>query len=127
VPVALPVAPKQPVPEAPAVVTPPAVVPISVPTERPQTAQFPPINSAQPLVSEEGVPDHLRKLYGLMENDGISKAEVRYACEKNGYYPEGTPLENYNPAWVEEKLIANWQRIKEAIEELKPYMENIPF
>ena len=65
------------------------------------------------------------KLRDLMDEAVIRPGDLMAAVEKKGYYPAGTPIENYDPGFVEGALIAAWDQVKKMIDEMK--MEEIPF
>ena len=59
---------------------------------------------------EDATPAHLKPLLDLMEASGASVADVTGYVEAQGWYPAGTPLENYEEgavAW----LVANWDTV----------------
>ena len=59
---------------------------------------------------EDATPAHLKPLLDLMEAGGASVADVTGYVEAQGWYPAGTPLENYEEgavAW----LVANWDTV----------------
>lgn len=65
------------------------------------------------------------KLKDLMDEAVIRPGDLMAAVEKKGYYPAGTPIENYDPGFVEGALIAAWDQVKKMIDEIR--MEEIPF
>ena len=48
---------------------------------------------------------------GLMEQNGVELREVMAAVESRGYYPKGTPFENYDPAFVSGVLVGAWDQV----------------
>lgn len=65
------------------------------------------------------------KLQDLMDEAVIRPGDLMAAVEKKGYYPAGTPIENYDPSFVEGALIAAWDQVKKMINEMK--IEEMPF
>lgn len=62
-------------------------------------------------------------LKGLMEQSGVELREVMAAVESRGYYPKGTPFENYDPAFVSGVLVGAWDQVYKMILDQRP----IPF
>ena len=60
----------------------------------------------------DGIP---LKLWDLMQFDKIGLDEVQAAVTARGYYPVGTPIQNYDPAFVDGVLVAAWDQIKTII------------
>ncbi len=73
---------------------------------------------ASPENSEaaQGIP---KKLLDLMNSYHVVIEDVTGAVEKRGYYPKGTPIKNYDPAFVEGVLVAAWPKVYEMILENK--------
>jgi hypothetical protein len=61
-----------------------------------------------------GVP---QKLWDLMLPSKVTAEEVRNAVAEKGYYPVDTPIENYDPEFVDGCLIAAWPQLLEVIED----------
>lgn len=59
-------------------------------------------------------------LKGLMEQNGVELREVMGAVESRGYYPKGTPFENYDPAFVSGVLVGAWDQVYQMILDLRP-------
>lgn len=64
----------------------------------------------------QGIP---KKLLDLMNSYHVVIEDVTGAVEKRGYYPKGTPIKNYDPAFVEGVLVAAWSKVYEMIKENK--------
>ncbi len=41
----------------------------------------------------------------------VTEQELMYAVTQRGYYPEGTPIANYAPDFVDGVLIGAWQQV----------------
>jgi len=84
-------------------------------------AEIPPVETAKddPL---SNVPKALRD---LMEPTGVTLDEVQQVVAMRGYYPMGTPFENYDPDFVKSVLIAAWDQVYAAIIEQR--IDNVPF
>lgn len=57
----------------------------------------------------------------LMANADISEERVRDAVTLAGKYPEGTKIEDYDLPFIQEELIAKWEKFSQFVN------ENIPF
>lgn len=55
------------------------------------------------------------KLGDLMIADQVSCLEIRKAVSDKGYYPLNTPIENYDPTFVNGVIIGAWPQILEVI------------
>lgn len=64
----------------------------------------------------DGLPDELKK---LMEQNGVTPADIQEAVADKGYYPEDTPVEKYDPEFVNEVLIGAWDQVYEIIKKNK--------
>lgn len=73
-----------------------------------------PIDDPQPLepIKPFGIPD---ALWNLMQSADITTEQIRKAVATKGYYPESTPIENYDKGFVEGVLIGAWDQIKKFI------------
>ena len=60
----------------------------------------------------DGIPQNL---WDLMQFDGVTAKEVQDTVTARGYYPVGTPIRNYDPAFVDGVLVAAWDQIKTII------------
>tara|TARA_R110002074_G_scaffold16253_2_gene54532 strand:+ start:1962 stop:3017 length:1056 start_codon:yes stop_codon:yes gene_type:complete len=54
-------------------------------------------------------------LFDLMKQNSISKEEIEGAVVAKGFFPVGTPLENYGDDFVNQMLIANWPGVASEI------------
>jgi hypothetical protein len=109
----------QPAPQPPASATPtptPEPEPVPMPQPAPQTATTP-----QPLAQSPVAPpaDFLGPLFDLMKRDQVTEHEVQLAVAKRGYYPQDTPMENYDPQFVSGKLVAYWDVVRRTIDEVR--------
>jgi len=83
-----------------------------------QTQEVP---QKEPLAQNDlsGVPP---KLADLMKRNNVTVQEIQEAVASKGYYPAGTPLENYDQSFIDGCLIAAWDQVFNMIEQQK-----IPF
>ncbi len=90
-------------------------------------AQIPPV---KPITDDEfttivdkdcpfdtsGIPS---ALLDLMNINKITKDEIQAAVAFKGYYPKDTPIENYDPAFIEGVLIGAWDQVKNIALEMR--------
>lgn len=63
-----------------------------------------------------------RALTDLMAASGVTYGQIQDAVGHKGYYPANTPIENYDPQFIEGVLIGAWPQVLEVIKEI-----HIPF
>ena len=71
----------------------------------------------------EKIPKALRD---LMEEKLVSEEEIRKVVSQRGYYPEATPITNYDPDFISGVLVGAWAQVYGMIEKLRETYE-IPF
>ena len=82
-------------------------------------------NTAPPMPEvvpdpEADIAENLPKaLTDLMKKENVTAAEVQRAVESKGYYPEDTPISNYDPGFISGVLIAAWPQVFAIIKELR--------
>lgn len=89
--------------------------PVVPATPAPQTTQPAPVPAPVPL----------SQLRSLMARDNIRDEQVEYICQVKGYFPEGTPLENYPADFVSGRLVAGWSKVLNAINNHKGELSNV--
>ena len=101
--------------QTPVVNTPPTIAP------QPEKEENPPMGgSSSPetiqnsLFDNDGIPPALRQ---LMEQNGITEAQIRKAVASRGYYPEATPIKNYASDFVTGVLVGAWPQVHQMIKE----------
>lgn len=55
--------------------------------------------------------DAMKQLFALMAKDDINRLQVQKAVAARGYYPEDTPIENYDVNFIRAVLISAWKQI----------------
>ena len=102
--------------------------PVTV-TEPVKQEEKPPQNEKKPLprssafhISEK-IPKALRD---LMEDKLVSEEEVQKVVSQRGYYPQATPITNYDPDFISGVLVGAWTQVYGMIEKLRETYE-IPF
>lgn len=99
--------------------------------EKPKKVEEPAPNTAQkkslPRDSifhvDERIPKALRD---LMEEKLVSEDEIQEVVAKQGYYPQSTPILNYDPDFISGVLVGAWPQVYRMIEQLRESYE-IPF
>ncbi len=76
------------------------------------------MSKSEPTQKTE-VPGIPPKLLQLIEANRVTPEDVMRAVESRGYYPKGTPIANYDPAFVDGVLVAAWPKVYAMIKENK--------
>ncbi len=58
-------------------------------------------------------------LLDLMEANGVTVEDIQKIVAQRGYYPEDTPIENYEPGFVSGSLIGAWPTVFDMIQQNK--------
>jgi len=64
----------------------------------------------------EGIP---KALLDLMRTNDVGAEEIQYAVASKGYYPEDTPIKNYDPNFISGVLIGAWPQVFDMIKALR--------
>lgn len=100
---------------------------MDIPEGAPEQMEFDtspePVKEAEPLKEAEKLPKALRD---LMEDKLVSEEEIQKVVAQKGYYPEATPIENYDPNFISGVLVGAWAQVYGMIVELRKTYE-IPF
>lgn len=56
-------------------------------------------------------------LADLMRANSVDEADIRLAVSQRGYYPQDTPIVNYDPSFIDGCLIGAWQQLLPIIRE----------
>lgn len=84
------------------------------------TAQDDQIVSSNEIVEMNNEFNNIPKaLADLMKSNNVSKYEIESIVSRKGYYPLGTPIENYDPEFISGVLIGAWDKVYEQIKEDK--------
>ncbi len=88
----------------------PQPVPMQAPTAEPVLAQAvaEAHEAEQTALFGEGIPDALRD---LMRANAVTSQEIERAVAEKGLYPLGTPIANYDPAFIDGVLVAAWDQV----------------
>lgn len=98
--------------------TPPPVqaAPVPVPTPAvgdpsPEPAPTAPVPPPQEQLTINVNPNIPKALADLMIQNNVDEAELRRVVSMKGYYPEETPIENYDPAFINGVLVGAWGQV----------------
>lgn len=67
------------------------------------------------------------KLKDKIAECALDEVMVRRAIAKNGAYSEETPIDDYDPKFIEERILAKWEGFKKYVEKLYAELDEIPF
>lgn len=113
--------------------TAPAQAPAQAPPTPPATKTAPHTQQAPPTQRDQidplaGLP---KPLADLMRTNGVTTAEIQQVVASRGYYPEDTPIANYDPNFVSGVLVGAWTQvfgmIKEARNTTTMNLSDVPF
>lgn len=117
VPAPVPTAPPPP-PVAPPISTPmPAQnADIGIPASTSNTSDMGnPISDPQEQLAIGVNPNLPKALADLMAESKVTEEELRHTVSKAGYYPEDTPVENYDPKFISGVLVGAWPNVLSTI------------
>ncbi|WP_439412679.1 AAA family ATPase [Enterobacter ludwigii] len=96
----------------------------SVPEQAPAVQTQQPDQPTNPTQQSELNPNIPRSLYDLMVQHGVQEYEIQAVVSQKGYYPQDTPITNYDPGFIEGVLVAAWQQVYGMVQETR---NQIPF
>jgi hypothetical protein len=109
-------APAAPLSSSPAQTPPPQALSSSPPPEQQQQAAQPGSGELSP-----NIPPSLRD---LMIQHQVSEADIQIVVSRKGYYPQDTPITNYDIGFIEGVLVGAWPQVHQMIKDFKA---NMPF
>jgi hypothetical protein len=113
--------------------------PTQQPVQQPELTVQPPVQQPTPSVPESNgqneqqievedmvdlnpaIPQSLRD---LMVQNNVSEEEIQIVVSQKGYYPQDTPIANYDPSFVNGVLVGAWQQVYGMVE---AFRKNVPF
>lgn len=91
-----------------------------------------PENAGKPDAAPAGgipssLPENIPKaLRDLMEANGVDEWDIQNVVAARGYYPADTPIQAYDPDFIEGVLVGAWEKVYRMIREMKE-TDAIPF
>lgn len=102
--------------------------PPAAPVEQPIAQQTPEPSQTVPNVPDPPVlplsPGIPQALKDLMLQNNVTEQEIQVVVSQKGYYPQDTPITNYDPSFVEGVLVGAWQQVYGMVVEFR---ESLPF
>lgn len=102
--------------------------PPAAPVEQPIAQQTPEPSQTVPNVPDPPVlplsPGIPQSLKDLMIQNNVTEQEIQVVVSQKGYYPQDTPITNYDPSFVEGVLVGAWQQVYGMVVEFR---ESLPF
>ena len=65
----------------------------------------------EPPVGESDFSGLPKALVQLMRENEVSTFEIQKAVSQKGYYPIDTPVQNYDPGFIDGVLVAAWPQV----------------
>ncbi|WP_368652393.1 ATP-binding protein [Ornithinibacillus sp. 4-3] len=78
----------------------------------------------EPVNTTELDPAIPQALRDLMMQHNVLEAEIQAVVSQKGYYPQATPITNYDPSFIDGVLVGAWQQVYSMIEEFR---KSLPF
>ncbi|WP_117161322.1 ATP-binding protein [Paraliobacillus sp. X-1268] len=83
----------------------------------------PSVQSAEPVDNKvELSPDIPKALRDLMVQHNVSAEEIQIVVSQKGYYPQETPISNYDPSFIDGVLVGAWQQVYGLIEDFRKHL-----
>lgn len=103
---------------------PPVTKSTEIVTESTEILTEKPVNAPEPPKTEPAsiIP---KPLADLMKEKNVTVNEIQQVVAKRGYYPASTPIENYDPQFIDGVLVGAWGQVFAMIEDMRA--EEIPF
>lgn len=78
-----------------------------------------PFDTEEPSSNQEVVLNVPPALADLMKQNNVTVDEIKAVVGQKGYYPADTPIENYDPQFVNGVLVAAWAQVFSQIQEMR--------
>ena len=72
-------------------------------------------DTATPAAPKDPTEGISKALFDLMKANNVSPEEIQWAVADRGYYPETTPIVNYDPQFIEGVLVNAWPQVFQLI------------
>lgn len=92
------------------------------PPETPKTE--PPKQETKQEPPEQPDPNLPKALLDLMKQNSVTVQEIQRAVAGKGYYPIDTPVENYDPGFIDGVLVGAWGQVFQMIKDIR---DEVPF
>lgn len=73
-----------------------------------------------------GIPGVPKALSDLMTANSVTEWDIQAVCARRGYYPEDTPISNYDPDFINGVLVGAWPQVLAMIEQYRKEFD-VPF
>lgn len=70
------------------------------------------------IYSNSNIP---QDLFELMQINNINEEQIQRVVSERGYYPEDTPISNYDPQFVTDVLVGAWTQVLKEINDRLPF------
>jgi len=84
--------------------------PVVVPVKAPAPVSQPAVPA--PVVLDDSIPKALRD---LMQANNVSVEDIQMVVGQKGYYPQDTPISNYDPDFIAGVLVGAWKQVYDAV------------
>ena len=75
-------------------------------------------------IAKQPEPNLPRALLDLMKQNSVTIQEIQRAVASKGYYPVDTPVENYDPGFIDGVLVGAWGQVFQMIKDIR---DEVPF
>ena len=99
----------------------------AAPAKKTEPAAEKPKKKAEKPVEQPAEKTAAQKLHDKIMEAALDECMVRRAIAKNGAYPEDTPIDKYDPAFIEERILGKWDSFKRYVEKLYAELDEVPF
>ncbi|MGE7113224.1 ATP-binding protein [Lysinibacillus sp. NPDC047702] len=84
-----------------------------------------PVQQQEPVQQPQLNPAIPASLRDLMMQSNVAEHEIQAVVGQKGYYPQDTPMTNYDPGFIDGVLVGAWQQVYGMVLDLRE--QNLPF
>lgn len=84
------------------------------------------VTKADTFPPTTGIPGVPKALSDLMTANNVTEWDIQAVCARRGYYPEDTPISNYDPDFINGVLVGAWPQVMAMIEQYRKEFD-VPF
>lgn len=84
------------------------------------------VTKANTFPPTTGIPGVPKALSDLMTANSVTEWDIQAVCARRGYYPEDTPISNYDPDFINGVLVGAWPQVLTMIEQYRKEFD-VPF